>query len=173
MVALDAEGELVRLHADHVFLDVVTFAIFDILMVLIHLVSKVTLDNRVIVEANRLVFELHAIFDALEHHEQCGTGDSDTHVDLEMPPFTHFQGSPCEHHRHGRTNKDKRVDQTRQHRQRPLRPRVVGSQAEINIGGEEATEEHDLGGEEQPDGNLGVDQARVLTGGYDIWDFHF
>ena len=41
-----------------------------------------------------------------------------------------------------------------------------------DVGREEATEQHDLRGEEQPDADLGIPKAGVRPGCDCVWDFH-
>ena len=54
-----------------------------------------------------------------------------------------------------------------------LRPgAVVGAEAHEEIGGEDRAEEHDLGGEEEPDAELAVVEAGIGARGECVGNFH-
>ena len=49
---------------------------------------------------------------------------------------------------------------------------VLGAEADEEIGGEDRAEEHDLGGEEEPDAELAVIEAGIGTRGDGVGNFH-
>ena len=167
------KGELLRDHANHVFLDLLAVAVEGILTLGVFLITKVSFDDRVVIQAGCLVMEFYVVLDTLQHHENRSAGDGDGHVNLELPPVTKLQRDPCEDDGDGRADEDESIYETGKDRKRPLWPRVISSHAEIDIGGEEAAKEHDLGGQKEPDGDLRVDQARVFAGVDDVGNFHF
>ena len=98
--AAGIEGDFRSLHVDEIFLNLLAMVIKD-RRIPIHLITEVTFDDRIILKSDRLVVELHVIFDSLERHENQGTQDRDAHENLESPPLAHFQRSPCEDHGYG------------------------------------------------------------------------
>ena len=184
VVADGVEGDLGGLEVDHVFLELLAvvvegvilflrvMAVFDVDAVL-ELVAEVAFQHRVVLRAECLVMELHVVLDALEPHEDEGAEAGEGHEDLEPAPLAHLERSPREHHRDRGGDEDEGVDQARQHRERALGPRVICPEAQEDVGGEEAAEEHDFRREEEPDGDLRVEEAGVLARGEDVGDFHW
>jgi hypothetical protein len=51
-------------------------------------------------------------------------------------------------------------------------PGIIGTEAEEDVAGEQAAEEHDFGGEEEPDADFGVIEAGVGAGVNGVRDVH-
>ena len=84
-----------------------------------------------------------------------------------------FQFRPSEHDKHARGDEHHRVAGTDVKVHQAHRPCAgLGSHAQQHVGGKQRAEQHDLGGEEEPDAQLRVVQAGVRPWLNRIGDFH-
>ena len=94
---------------------------------------SVAFNHGIVVQADRLVSKLSIILDSLEHHEQGSTNNRDCHIDLKLAPLTELERDPSKDNRHRRADENEGVNQTGQHRQSTLGPRIVCINAQENV----------------------------------------
>ena len=96
----------------------------------------------------------------------------DGHVDAVPAKLAQLQHGPGHDDRHGGGDEHDGVDETERHIQIMHRPWIVGTDAKEDVSGEQAAEEHDFRGKEEPDTDLGIVETGVWTGVNCVRDVH-
>ena len=146
--------------AVHVKLDLVAFA------------GQVALQDRAVLENDAVVLELRLVFEEFDTEEDERADDSRQQAPEIHRELAHLHTGPSHDDGHRRGDQHGGVEAAHRHVQLMNRPVIVRTQAQEDVGGEQAAEEHDLRGQEKPDANLGVPQPGVGPRGHGVGNFH-
>ena len=116
--------------------------------------------------------ELGLVLQGLVEHEDTGAEHGDGHVDAVPAELAQLQHGPSHDDRDGGGDEHDRVDEAERDIEVRHGPWIIGTNAEEDVGGEQAAEEHDFRSEEEPDADLGVVEAGVRPGVNGIRDVH-
>ena len=168
----------------HVFLDIAAVRSIAVLMFVIrvlpvrcHLVIaflELFVQHRRVVQPYVIVLELGwPLISPFYKEKQNCAGDGRPLPFFVSGEIALFQLRPSEHDKHARGDEHHRVAGTDEKVHQTHRPCAgLGSHAQQHVGGKQRAEQHDLGGEEEPDAQLRVVEAGVRPWLNRIGDFH-
>ena len=134
--------------------------------------GEILLRRGLVLKPHVVVRELGVILKALHPEEAQRAHNGRRHVALKGGEFAQLERGPRHDDGHGGGDEHEGVEGADGDADHAVRPEVRAD-AQKDVGGEEAAEEHHFGREEQPDAELRVVKPRVRTGFDCVGDFHF
>ena len=134
---------------------------------------QVAVGDASVFERDFVVVEFVVVLVCLDAQEDHRAEHGDGLVPAVFLPLVHFQAGPGQDIGDAGGDQDNRIKAA----QAPIQPVAgpgagIGADAQKNVGREQRAEEHDFGGQEQPDADLRVVKAGVRPAFNCVGDFH-